>query len=81
MHAFFSEVETDEYETKQKAIIQLTQITNHYRANNNAWIDEVKDDLCQVLRLRKRLIVIFEFDSQRHHGNLEDAILEALFNG
>jgi hypothetical protein len=51
------------------------------RANNNAWVDEVKNNLCQVLFHRKHLVVIFEFDSERHHGNLEDAILEALFNG
>jgi hypothetical protein len=38
-------------------------------------------DLCQVLHQRKQLVVIFEFVSERHHGNLEDAILEALFNG
>lgn len=27
------------------------------------------------------MITIFKFDSTRHHGNLEDAILESLFNG
>ncbi len=41
----------------------------------------MKHDLCQVLCQRKQLVVIFEFVSKRHHGNLEDAILEALFNG
>jgi hypothetical protein len=41
----------------------------------------MKYDLCEVLRQRKQLVVIFEFVSKRHHGNLEDAILEALFNG
>jgi len=51
------------------------------RGTNNTWVDEVKHNLCQVLRHRKELVVIFEFDSERHHGNLEDAILEALFNG
>ena len=40
-----------------------------------------KSNLCQTLCRRKELVVIFEFDSPRHHGNLEDAILEALFNG
>ena len=29
----------------------------------------------------KQLVTIFNFDSKRHNGNLEDAILEALFNG
>ena len=41
----------------------------------------MRHDLCQVLCQRKQLVVIFEFGSERHHGNLEDAILEALFNG
>ena len=52
-----------------------------HRGVNNTWIDHIKDNLCDVLYHRKNLVVIFEFDSQRHHGNLEDAILEALFNG
>jgi len=43
--------------------------------------DEVKTDLCRVLNERKKLVTIFKFDSQRHKGNLEDAILEALLNG
>ncbi len=51
------------------------------RAHNNKWVDEVKSNLCQVLCQKKQFVVIFEFDSERHHGNLEDAILEALFNG
>jgi hypothetical protein len=51
------------------------------RANNNTWVDEIKNDLCQILYQRKQLVVIFEFDSPRHHGNLEDAILETLLNG
>jgi hypothetical protein len=41
----------------------------------------VKHDLCQVMCHRKQLVVIFEFDSDQHNGNLEDAILEALING
>ncbi len=51
------------------------------RANNNEWVDEIKYDLCQVLSDRKELVVIFEFDRQPHHGNLEDAILKVLFKG
>lgn len=51
------------------------------RANNNYWIDQIKDELCRVIHQRKQLITIFKFDSEKHHGNLEDAILEALFNG
>lgn len=43
--------------------------------------DEIKDFLCRVVRERKHLITIFKFDSEKHRGNLEDAILEALFNG
>ena len=41
----------------------------------------MKDELCTVLRRRKQLVTIFKFDSEQYHGNLEDAILEALFNG
>lgn len=44
-------------------------------------MDEVKNKLCQILSQRKQLVVIFEFDSPRHHGALESAILEALING
>ncbi len=51
------------------------------RTNNNSWIDQIKDQLCRVIHQRKQLITIFKFDSERHHGNFEDAILEALFNG
>lgn len=51
------------------------------RSEQNPWVDEIKDDLCQVLNQQKQLVVIFEFESQRHHGQLEDAILEAVFNG
>ncbi|CAF1117491.1 unnamed protein product [Rotaria sordida] len=43
-------------------------------------LDEVKNNLCRVLNERKQLVTIFKFDSKRHHGNLEDAILESLFN-
>ncbi|CAF1054224.1 unnamed protein product [Rotaria sordida] len=43
-------------------------------------LHEVIDNLCQVLHERKQLVTIFKFDSNRHHGNLEDAILESLFN-
>lgn len=52
-----------------------------HRVNNNPWIDQIKDQLCSIIHQRKQLITIFKFDSERHHGNLEDAILEALFNG
>ena len=41
----------------------------------------MKNDLCRVLMERKQLVTIFKFDSKRHHGNLEDAILDGLFNG
>ena len=49
--------------------------------NDNAWIDEIKSDLCRVLSERHELVTIFKFDSKKHNGNLEDAILEALLNG
>ena len=64
--------------------IFLHSTTNSFersRRNNNAWIGEVKDKLCQILSQRRQLVVIFEFDSPRHHGILENAILEALING
>ena len=51
------------------------------RAHNCPWVDEVKGEICEVLSERKHLVVIFQFESPRHHGNLEDAILEALING
>lgn len=41
----------------------------------------MKDRLCRVIKQRKQLITIFKFDSEKHRGNFEDAILEALFNG
>jgi len=47
---------------------------------DNAWVDEIKTDLCRILNERKQLVTIFKFDSKRHNGNLEDAILEALIN-
>lgn len=48
----------------------------------NSWVDEVKGDLCRILNQRKKLVTIFKFDDKRrHHGNLEDAILEALLHG
>ncbi|CAF3552086.1 unnamed protein product [Rotaria sp. Silwood1] len=43
-------------------------------------LDEVKSNLCRVLNQHKQLVTIFKFDSKRHRGNLEDAILESLFN-
>ncbi|CAF4937544.1 unnamed protein product, partial [Rotaria sp. Silwood1] len=43
-------------------------------------LHEVIDNLCRVLNERKQLVTIFKFDSKRYHGNLEDAILESLFN-
>ncbi|CAF3036069.1 unnamed protein product [Rotaria socialis] len=45
-----------------------------------AGLDEVKNDLCRILNERRKLVTIFKFDSKRHRGNLEDAILESLFN-
>lgn len=52
-----------------------------HRAENGSWLDQVKERLCRIVQQRRQLITIFKFDSERHHGNLEDAILEALFNG
>lgn len=44
-------------------------------------LDQVKNELCRILNERKKLVTVFKFDSKRHRGNLEDAILESLFNG
>lgn len=52
-----------------------------HRTNKRSWLDETEDLLCRVIHQRKHLITIFKFDGERHRGNLEDAILEALFNG
>ncbi len=51
------------------------------RAEDNPWVDEIKPLLCQTLIKCIHLVTIFKFDSKRHNGNLEDAILEALLNG
>ncbi|CAF3943375.1 unnamed protein product [Rotaria sordida] len=42
--------------------------------------DKIKSDYCRILNERKKLVTIFKLDSQQYHGNLEDAILESLFN-
>jgi hypothetical protein len=64
-----------------KIILSLVYRLEKNQVKNNGWIDQIKDRLFRVMRHRKKLITIFKFDSERHHGNLEDAILEALFNG
>ncbi|CAF0772753.1 unnamed protein product [Adineta ricciae] len=76
LHLFFSEKETG---NKQKS--ELNAILEAARSEENSWVDEIKEDLCQVLYQQKQLVVIFEFENPRHHGQLEDAILEAVFNG
>jgi hypothetical protein len=47
----------------------------------NPWVDNIRDELCRILNERRELVTIFDFDSDRHHGKLQDAILEAVFNG
>ncbi|CAF1497215.1 unnamed protein product [Adineta steineri] len=85
LHNFFSEIEIDENQTKYQVSssnkAKLDSILEQTRINNNLWIDEVKDNLCQVLYKQKQLVAIFEFDNPRHGEKLEDAILEALLNG
>ncbi|CAF3685159.1 unnamed protein product, partial [Adineta steineri] len=84
LHNFFSEIEIDENQTKYQVSssnkAKLDSILEQTRINNNLWIDEVKDNLCQVLYKQKQLVAIFEFDNPRHGEKLEDAILEALLN-
>ena len=48
---------------------------------HSPWIDEVRENLCRILYERRELVTIFNFDSDKHHGKLEEAILEAVFNG
>ncbi len=48
---------------------------------HNPWVDAVRDELCRILNDRHQLVTIFNFDNDRHHGKLEEAILEAVFNG
>ncbi|CAF0941798.1 unnamed protein product [Adineta steineri] len=89
IYEFFFQEKTVKDETSQQKVVtevvhsredELNSIFERYRSNNNAWIDEMKHELCEVLYRRKQQIVIFEFNSERHRGNLEDAILEAVFN-
>jgi hypothetical protein len=51
-----------------------------FRISNN-WIDGIRDDLCQALNKRKQLVTIFHFGDPKHNGTLEEAILDAVFNG
>ena len=47
----------------------------------NPWVDAVREEVCRVVKEHKQLVTIFNFDSPRHHGRLEEAILEAVFDG
>jgi hypothetical protein len=64
-----------------KIIVSIDEISLSKAQADNKWVNDVKIDLCRVLNERHQLVTIFKFDSKRHNGNLEDAILEALFNG
>ncbi|CAM4753000.1 unnamed protein product [Rotaria magnacalcarata] len=59
---------------------ELESILEKTRVDNNPWVDDIKYDLCRILRSRKNMVTIFQFSSEQLHGNLEDSILEALFN-
>lgn len=52
-----------------------------YRSQRNDWVDEVKDDLYRTLTDYKQLVTIFDFHSKKYDGKLENAILDAVFNG
>ena len=43
--------------------------------------DRIDEDLCEVLFAQRDLITIFQFDGEKSHGYLEEAILQSLFNG
>ncbi len=44
-------------------------------------MDDIRNELCAVLNERIKLVTIFDFDSERHNGNLEEAMLDAVFSG
>ena len=48
---------------------------------HNPWVDAARDDLCKSLIDRKPLVTIFNFKYGQNDAKLEDAILEAVFNG
>lgn len=48
---------------------------------HNPWVEGIREDLCQALTEHRQLLTIFDFDSDQHHGRLEEAILAAVFNG
>ncbi len=48
---------------------------------HNPWVDAARDDLCKALVDRKPLVTIFNFEHGQNDAKLEDAILEAVFNG
>ena len=48
---------------------------------HNPWVDDVRDGLCKTLVDRKPLVIIFNFEYGQKNAKLEDAILEAVFNG
>ncbi|CAF1005183.1 unnamed protein product [Adineta steineri] len=92
LYTYFNQIEIDHGVSDRRFInkdrptdisykeIRLNSILHKHRADNNVWIDQIKERLCNIMNQRRHLITIFKFDSERHHGNLEDAILEALFN-
>lgn len=43
--------------------------------------DRIDEDLCDVLFSQRDLITIFQFDGEKSHCYLEEAILQSLFNG
>ena len=45
------------------------------------WIDDIKDDLCRVLIDHISLVTIFRFGTEHSDIKLEDALLEAVFQG
>jgi hypothetical protein len=45
---------------------------------DNRWFKEIRDELCETLRERSKLIYVYELDGEQ---NLDDAILQTLFNG
>ncbi|CAF0835257.1 unnamed protein product [Adineta steineri] len=58
---------------------EINAILTKAQAEND-WVKDIKSELCKALDNHKQFVTIFRFDSKRHNGNLEDAILEALFN-
>lgn len=59
----------------------LCSITSFVSASlQNSWIPEIRDQLRRVLEEHGNLVTVFDFDSDEHQHQLDQALLEAVFN-